>query len=275
MHTRMKRPARFEPPQPTELDPRPVRLVHGAPLPPHTQSVAPPTKWVRRQANPASWLSQAAAVVDYAVWIAGRADLLAAARAELVGADLACECPTEVPCHRDVLLDIANAPADLYFARGRALGLTVRRPWASLLLVPKRLGGNGIHTATWSTDYRGPICIYAGNLITEAGVTAARTAGLDADWHTRQRGWLGAAVLVDVHRVRPHCCQAARRTADRSVYHWVFKSPGRLALPTCGRGFTGLRPVSWAALVRRSARNTMSDITGTVNQPNQIVGAHQ
>ena len=105
--------------------------------------------------------------------------------------------------------------------------------------------------------------------------TAARTAGLDADWHTRQRGWLGAAVLVDVHRVRPHCCQAARRTADRPVYHWVFKSPGRLALPTYGRGFTGLRPVSWAALVRRSARNTLSDITATVNKPNQIVGAFQ
>lgn len=31
-------------------------------------------------------------------------------RAELRGHDLACWCPLDVPCHADVLLDIANAP---------------------------------------------------------------------------------------------------------------------------------------------------------------------
>jgi hypothetical protein len=83
-----------------------------------------------------------------------------AARRELGAANLACTCPLgEMPCHRDVLLDIANPPADPLTAGGRAVGLTVRRPWASLLLVPPALGGNGIHVSSWSTDYRGPICI--------------------------------------------------------------------------------------------------------------------
>jgi len=252
---RMKRPARFEPAQPTDLDPRPVQLHPGAPLPPHTKCVARPTKWARPQPNPPDWLSHAAAVVDYAVWIAARADLLSAARAELAGADLACDCAPQMPCHRDVLLDLANPPADPGVAGGRAVGVTVRRPWASLLLVPKGLGGNGIKISSWSTDYRGPICIYAGTGIVEAGVAAACTAGLDAEWHTRQQGWLGAAVLVDVHRARPHCCRTvwpSRSSApDRRLYHWVFTSPGRLALPTFGRGFIGLRPVSWSVLVRR------------------------
>ncbi len=32
------------------------------------------------------------------------------ARAELAGKDLACWCPTDQPCHADVLLEIANKP---------------------------------------------------------------------------------------------------------------------------------------------------------------------
>lgn len=35
-------------------------------------------------------------------------ELIAAARAELRGHDLACWCPLSAPCHADVLLEIAN-----------------------------------------------------------------------------------------------------------------------------------------------------------------------
>jgi hypothetical protein len=90
----------------------------------------------------------------------------------------------------------------------------------------------------------------------ESGVAAARAGGLDADWHASQQGWLGAAVLVDVHSARTHCCHASRRRPDRPLYHWVFTSPGRLALPTFGRGFIGIRPVSWSVLVRGNALRT-------------------
>lgn len=33
-------------------------------------------------------------------------------RAELAGRDLACSCPLDAPCHADVLIEIANQPAD-------------------------------------------------------------------------------------------------------------------------------------------------------------------
>jgi hypothetical protein len=125
--------------------------------------VAWPTKWAHPHRHPRTWHAHAAAVVDYAVWIAGRSDMLTAARRELGGANLACTCPLDdMPCHRDVLLDIANPPLGPLAAGGHAVGLTVRRPWASLLLVPPALGGNRIHVSSWSTDYRGPICIYGG-----------------------------------------------------------------------------------------------------------------
>jgi Domain of unknown function (DUF4326) len=103
--------------------------------------VAWPTKWAHPHRHPRTWHAHAAAVVDYAVWIAGRSDMLTAARRELGGANLACTCPLDdMPCHRDVLLDIANPPLGPLAAGGHAVGLTVRRPWASLLLVPPALG---------------------------------------------------------------------------------------------------------------------------------------
>lgn len=258
---RVNRPARWEPPRPSSLDPEPIAQRRGVTLPPHTVSVAPPSRWANPRPGAATWFGQASAVVDYAVWLAGRLDLLTAARSELAAANLACYCPLNgPPCHREVLLDIANPPFDPLLSGGHAMALTVRRPWASLLFVPESLGGIHIHVATFATDYRGPLCIFAGTRIVDAGVALARARGLDADWHTNQTGWLGAAALVNVHPATADCCPRRRipwapRTHDDAhrFYHWVFAKPARLAAPTFGRGFIGLRPVSWSALVRRSA----------------------
>ena len=41
---------------------------------------------------------------------AERPDWVAAARASLAGHDLACWCSLDVPCHADVLLEVANGP---------------------------------------------------------------------------------------------------------------------------------------------------------------------
>lgn len=80
-------------------------------LPPGARSVAFPTKW----ANPHRPTrrgpeSNAAAVAAY------RADLAAGrlpftvedVRAELRGVSLACWCPPGLPCHADVLLELAT-----------------------------------------------------------------------------------------------------------------------------------------------------------------------
>src|SRR5579859_8105384 len=89
----------------TDLDPQPMQRMSGAQVPERVMWVGPDSRW----ANPFGCAS-AAAVAQYAVWLAGRADLLAAARAELAGRDLACGCAVQVPCHRDVLLEVANPP---------------------------------------------------------------------------------------------------------------------------------------------------------------------
>ena len=158
-------------------------------------------------------------------------------------------------CHRDVLLDVANPPANAFRAGGRAMGLTLRRPWAQLMLVPQQLGGKTVETHSWTTDYRDPVLLYGGTRLDAADITAAAAAGFDADWHATQSGWLGVAGLVDVHPARGHCCAPWGRPqrADSPCYHWVFTGAARLALPTWGPGFLGLRPVSWSVLVRRSA----------------------
>lgn len=201
-----------------------------------------------------------AALTEYAIWLAGQPHQIAATRA-LGGHDLSCTCALgENTCHRNVLLDIANPPHNAFAAEGLAMGLTLRRPWASLLLVPETLGGKTIENRTWSTDYRGPVLIYGGTRIDNAGVAAAKRAGLDTSWHVDQQGWLGAAMLVDVHRSRG-CCRPWGQPKVREnapVYHWVFTHPQRLADRTWGRGFVGLRPTSWSVLVRRRLLKTVA-----------------
>jgi hypothetical protein len=48
------------------------------------------------------------AVEMYRRWLDDRPSLAAAAREELAGRDLMCWCPTDQPCHADLLLQVAN-----------------------------------------------------------------------------------------------------------------------------------------------------------------------
>jgi hypothetical protein len=252
----MNTPARWSVTELTDLDPHPVAQLPRVAMPAHTRTVGAKTPWDCPGHHTRDPNARAAAVTEYAVWLAGRLDLLHAARTELAGANLACSCPVDSgPCHRDVLLDIANPPADPFTAGGRAMGLTLRRPWASMLFVPEPLGGKLIDTRAWTTDYRGPVAVLAGSRLDERGMVAAESHGLDAAWHGAQTGWLGVVVLVDIHPAGRYCCSSGRwrQRPDIRLYHWVFSAPARLALRTYGRGFAGLRAVSWSVLVRRTA----------------------
>ena len=201
-----------------------------------------------------SWQQRAAAVIDYGVWLAGRRDLIAA-RDQLHGRTLTCSCGHGQPCHRDVLADLADPAVIDGRQYGHTWGLTVRRPWASLLLVPRELGGKNVENRTWTTAYRGPVLIIAGTRVDEPGLIAARHARLDANWHTRQQGWLGGAVLTDVHPATHDCCRpwGTSPVGGAPLYHWVFEHPARLALPARGTGFLGLRRAAWTNLIRRDA----------------------
>jgi len=51
--------------------------------------------------------AHAEAVQRYREYLRGRPDLIEAARAELAGRDLACWCSLNLPCHADVLIQVA------------------------------------------------------------------------------------------------------------------------------------------------------------------------
>jgi hypothetical protein len=241
---------RFVATEPTDLDPRAVQVLDGPGCDERTIVVTRPGDWAGPACGEAAPTRRAAALADYAVHLAGRPDLIALARTELAGHDLGCACAPGVPCHRDILLDVAQPPADPYRG-GHGLAVTLARPWASLVVLPEMLSRRMIHTRSWCTDYRGALCVLASRRLDEHGVVAAAEAGFDAAWHARQRGWLGVGVLVDVHRAAAGCCGSRTRPHPRraELYHWVWEHGARLARPVVGPGFLGLRPVAWSVLI--------------------------
>jgi Domain of unknown function (DUF4326) len=247
--------ARWAAPQPTRLDPQVVRLASATAADTHTAWVAPPSHWAGAACHVTHHTQRAAALADYAVRLAGRPDLITRARGELAGKDLACSCAPGVPCHRDILLDVAQPPADAA-SGGHGVAITLARPWASLVLLPEALAPTVVHTRSWCTDFRGALCVTGGRRLDERAVAAAAAAGFDARWHLRQSGWLGVGVLVDVHRATPACCRhrgglhPQHRTGG---YHWVWAQGARLARPVPGHGFLGLHPVAWSVLIRSDA----------------------
>lgn len=54
--------------------------------------------------------SAAGVVALYRAYLTARPELVARARGELAGRDLACWCRPGDPCHADGLLEVANAP---------------------------------------------------------------------------------------------------------------------------------------------------------------------
>ena len=206
------------------------------------------------QGRPRTDRQRWAAAVHFAVRLAGRNEELLTLRDCCGGHDPGCSCGMVDPGGiGSVLCDYAQAPEDPVTQPGHAMGLTLRRPWASMLMVPTAAGGKNVENRTDTTAYRGPVLIYAGARLDQAGVELGRRHGLQCtDFHASQQGWLGAAVLVDVHRARGCCAPWGNTRKTQQLYHWVFDSPARLARRPWrdgARGFVGLQPVSWSALV--------------------------
>ena len=82
-----------------------LRRTKGWRMPPNTVSVARPGKW----GNPyrvCADQTAASAVESFRALYAYKLPV-----AELRGKNLACWCPLDQPCHADVLLELANQPA--------------------------------------------------------------------------------------------------------------------------------------------------------------------
>ena len=78
-------------------------------MPPGTVKVDRSTKW----GNPflVSVMGRDAAVAEFTIWLQTDPEgqhLLARAKRELRGKNLACWCPLNEPCHAEILLEIVN-----------------------------------------------------------------------------------------------------------------------------------------------------------------------
>jgi len=86
------------------------RRTSGWRMPANTVYVGRPTRWGNPW--PVHEVGAQVTVARYRAALLVDPTRLAAARRELSGRDLACWCPPDVPCHADVLLDLANTPTE-------------------------------------------------------------------------------------------------------------------------------------------------------------------
>jgi hypothetical protein len=97
--------------------------------------------------------------------------------------------------------------------------LSVRQPWAWAILE----AGKDIENRSWSTDYRGPLLIHAGQQEAPDGFEQLEALGLVPPAELQTGGIVGRVELVDV--VRDH----ESPWAIEDHWHWVLRDP--LPLP--------------------------------------------
>jgi hypothetical protein len=81
-------------------------------MPPDTICVTRPGRFANYVSRPTEKTAEAhaACVEEYRTWIMSeaQAEVRQQVRRDLHGKNLACYCPLDLPCHADVLLEIAN-----------------------------------------------------------------------------------------------------------------------------------------------------------------------
>jgi hypothetical protein len=117
--------------------------------------------------------------------------------------------------------------------------LTLHAHWAAAIF---KLGKD-VENRTWSTRYRGPLAIHAGNKIDPE---ICRRLGLDAR-KVKTGAILGTVELVDVVR------DSDSRWAMKNHFHWVLADPKPLNEPLPHRGQMGLHRVRMDSEAHASA----------------------
>lgn len=153
-------------------------------------------------------------------------------------------------------------------------GLTIRQPWASCIVEK----GKRVENRTWSTDYRGPLLIHAGqgidnsthagsawlqfpagtHRVTVTGIArSAQEPGAAGKFAAVERGTVGQVItplplgsviavaeLVDVHPCwtwdAEHCCDSPWAETGPKTYHWVLDDVRTLEEPIQAKGKLGL-----------------------------------
>lgn len=119
--------------------------------------------------------------------------------------------------------------------------LTVRQPWASLIIS----GAKRVENRTWTTNYRGPLAIHAGANRDVTGAVKWLTENeLPAPSDPPYGAILGVVNLIDV--IRSDDAEGLARhglTADKFVegpFCWVLSNPRPLEAPLPYTGQLGL-----------------------------------
>ena len=118
------------------------------------------------------------------------------------------------------------APNDVGREIGPRRALTVKQPWATLLVA----GVKDVENRSWSTNHRGPLWIHAGKGrdAPPPGVT------LDESLDYPTGVLLGTVDLVDIIQ------DSTSQWGEPGSYHWVVQPMVALARPIPMRGRLGL-----------------------------------
>jgi hypothetical protein len=153
-------------------------------------------------------------------------------------------------------VDTANLRHQLVHDRGMVHALTVRRPWAQLIV----LGIKNVENRSWAPRELGNIVVHAGLGWDAAAVAVARrTRGRSVSEFedalhpgTASTGYLGVVNVGAVCRAADDglTCRCGRWALAGSL-HWILSNALPFVAPIPGRGGLGLRPVP--AVVTRAA----------------------
>lgn len=92
-----------------------------SPNPPNGRRVTRPSRWGNPFRVGIEAATPAEAVAMFREHLNHQPALVELARRQLRGFDLGCTCPLDQPCHADVWLEIANAPATPLQATGQGV----------------------------------------------------------------------------------------------------------------------------------------------------------
>jgi hypothetical protein len=130
-----------------------------------------------------------------------------------------------------------------------AIALSVRRPWAQLIIA----GRKPVENRTWPASYRGRIWVHAGHVWDPTGATLAARIGLTQFTHPDRcpAGYLGTVDLAGMHPAQPSACCAPVGTARTQDLALAASRPAPATRASLRTGQA--RPVPAAARAGRPA----------------------
>jgi hypothetical protein len=110
--------------------------------------------------------------------------------------------------------------------------LTVKNPWAYLILYSSAFGHKDVENRTWETKYRGPLLIHCSKSLDANFPQEELPYGVN--WQDFNGRIIGRVNLVDCVR------NSKSLWAEKGMWHWVLRNPVPLKNPVPARGSLGL-----------------------------------